>query len=677
MADSDQLAVEGSGLAAVVSPSGASGTVPEGSLDEALKMGYRLATPGEHNETRKQQEYGSSPLAAAGLGALSTLSGGATDLLGGMNQGPDNLGLTADSSIQEISNRNKGARAVGEFAGLLAPVGAGGLIAKAGEKVAGSLGGKAVGTIARGVTEGSLFGVGETVSHAGLSQDPLTAESVVGDLTRNVLMGGALGGIGGGLGELAGKAAGKAREGLEKMSADLGARAAEPGERAALETARRTELMRLEEAAKPERAGLVTELKSLRADQKPLREALSARIESAPEDVRSDLVRAERSLGGIVGNAKKLTREPEAALDAVSNYATHLQDALGPDAPDLGARMLDRVKGLQQRLEALAGGPKSPALEQIDSKLAEIAKPVEKKAGAMGSDLAKDLAKGVAGAGIYGAAHEVADNLNLPGAGMLSFILAGKLAGRVGDALSTKLAARAAEVGARISSAAARVTGAVEKAAPRSFALAGALSPHAFDALRSSVLEANANPQAAQQQVNAQLEGVRLRDPALADQLSQIQMRAIQHLAQVAPMSSAGPTLNSRADAGAVSQNEKDKFMRRVEVVVDPTSLLTHLEDGSITPSQVQTADAVYTELMTTLRQRVIEQLGTKEISPHRALALSILLGAPATASLRPENIAAAQARMSSEMARAGSSQSSGSAPKPEATTAAQRLAGR
>lgn len=674
MADEqEQLAVEGGGLVSVVSPSGAAGSVPEESLDEALKMGYRLARPEEHREQRLQQEYGDRPITAAGLGALSSVTFGASDpIMRGLAEasGPDN-------AISEISNRNQGARVVGELGGLLTPIGAAGALTKVGEKVAGAVGSKALGAVARGATEGSLLGVGQTISQVGLSEDPLTAESVAGDLARNVLFSGLAGGAGSGLGELVGRAAGKASKSFDELADNLATRAAAPGERAALQASREAEVSRLAEAAKPERAALVDELKALRGDQKPLREALSSTIASAPETVRGDLVRSERSLAGIVGNARKLTSQPEAALDAVANYGTHLKDALGVDPPRIAQQMLDRVEALRARLETLAGPPSSAALSDIDTKLTELAKAPAKLSTA--GELGRDVVKGVAGAAVFGAAHETADALDLPGAGMLSFLLAGKLAGKIGDALSGKLATRAAEVGARIASAAGAVAGAVERGAPRVIGRAAALAPQAFDAIRQSVLEASSNPQAAQQRINAQLDGIRLRDPALADQLGEIQMRAINHLAQVAPQALGdGPSIaGGKASSDVVSQLEKDRFLRRAEIVLDPTTLLSHLEDGTITPSQVQTGDAVYKELMSTLRTRILQNLKGQEIAPQRALALSILLGAPATAGLRPENIAAAQQRMAAEMAKASSPPRPGSSPKPEEPTAAQRLAGR
>jgi hypothetical protein len=656
--------ITGGGLVAVVSPGGVAGTVPEKDLQAAIDMGYKLEGVEGHRERRLEKEYGDRPLAAAGLGALSSVTFGGSDVvLGAMADGGD------ENVIREISGRNKGARMVGEVGGLLTGAGAAGLVTSAGKTAAKAAGGGAVRKAAvAGATEGGLLGVGQTVSHAGLSDDPLTAESVAGDLARNVLMGSGLGAGGGVLGNLLGKAAGKAREGLTRMSDDLAA-AVRPGEKALLQVERKAEVGRLTEALVPERRAAFDELGALRADQKPFREALASRFASAPETVRKDLLKAERSLAGVVGNPRKLAAEPERALDAISAYETHLKTVLGTEPHGLGQRMLDRVAETRTRLEKLAAGPSSPKLAELDGRLAEIAKAPAAKTAAGG------LVKEATQAAVFTGASVLADAVDLPGAGMLAFLLAGKIGGRLGEAVASKLTTRATEVGARIAGAAAKLMGVAERGAQTAIARAAVLGPEAFDALRDKAFEAAADPAAFEVSVDHQLDGVRLHDPVLADQLKQIQIRGAMHLAEVAPKAPGGPTLTDQE--GAVSPLAREAFLRRAEVVMDPTTLLDAVEDGTLTPQMVQTGDAVYTELMSTLRGRLLEQLQGGDVSPHRRLVLSILLGAPASPSMRPEHIAAAQARINQDMAAMARRPAPGGSPaKPEEPLRSQRYAG-
>jgi hypothetical protein len=672
-----EFPVSGGGVVAVVSPGGVSGTVPEDKLEVALKMGYRLEQPEEHTERRREATYAERPLEAAALGAASAVTAGGSDvILNAM------AGEGGDNAIREISARNRGARVVGELGGLLTGVGAAGAIMGAGRAAGKAAGGGLRGAAAAGATEGALIGVGHTVSNAGLSKDPLTAEAVAGDLARNVLLSSTLGGAGGALGNLVSRAASKAKDGFARLEDNL-ARAAAPGEKAALEAARKAELARLAEAAKPERAALAEELTVLRGDQKALREALKSRLGSAPEGVLGDLKVAERSLAGVVGNARKLAQQPERALDAVANYGTHLRAALGSEPPAIAGKILDRVEQLRMRLDAIKN-PSSGELTRVNERLAEIAKAGKAKTGLAG-EVAKGALDKAAGAVAFGAAAEVTNAIDVPGAGLLAFLLAGKLGPRLSNAVGGQLGARAADVGSRIARAAGRVAGVVEKGAPVITARAAAIAPEAFEDVRTAVLEAQADPVAFEKRIDAQLDGVRLHDPALADQLKQVQLRGAMHLAAVAPRAPGAPTL---ADStGKVSRLERDRFLRRVDVVLDPTSLLDSLEDGMLTPAQVETGDAVYVELMGMLRQRLVEQMAGREISPQRRLALSILLGAPATPSLRPENIAAAQARMNAEIASVARPPNRGSAPAPqqppgrqapaEQTLSSQRLAGK
>lgn len=664
------------GNVAVVSPAGSAGTVPADQLAAALRMGYRLEAPDEHRERRLQESYGDRPFTAAGLGALGALTFGGSDaILGGIGevQGGDN-------AIREIAGRNRGARAVGEIGGLLTGAGAAGLLTRAGEGAAKVTGGGLMGALASGAAQGGLVGAQQAVSEIALSEDPLTAESIAGTMFHHVLAGAALGGAGGGLGELVGRAAGRVRGVFARAAEGLDAKAASMTEIAALKTAHAAEFERLTTEATALRPQVMNDLRALRPDMKALREAMGARVRSASEEIQAGLQNAERSVGGIHGSPAALAtpKGARSALDTLASYRDNLAAVAGAEPTAAAAGMLFRVQGIEARIEQLAAPPTSLVLEDLAGKLAAAAKAVPE--GSAASELVKAGVKQGTSAAAYGAANAAGAALGLPGAGLIAHFLAGKMAGKVGDLMTGQIGIRSAEVGSRIASAASAVAGAVERGAVPAFARAAATIP-SFEATRDSLLTAAADPVGTRERIDANLDGVRARDPVLADQIAGIQTRAVEHLAAVMPRAAGGPTLGD--SSAHVSPMQRDRFMRRVEVVTDPTVLLAALESGTLTPTMLETADAVYGVLTATLRTRVIQSLEGREIPMERRLVLSMLLGAPVVSSLAPANVAAAQARMAQEVRNMAtpppSPQPSSPAnmPRPEDATGSQRYTGR
>lgn len=801
----DPSIAQGGGRVAMVRPDGEGVTIPIGRYYEALDKGYRPETWDEHEERRHEQIYGGRPFVAALEGLARGATFGLSDLIGA---------AIDPEHVREMKEHNKIASIVGEIpgtVGVLALTGVGPAVARA-------AGGGLLGSIAAGGVEGGMAGFGLGVSDVALSKDPLTAQAVAGVLFKHAMLGAAGGAALGGVGYYVGRAAHHVRVKLEGVATGLEQRAATAEtmlERAQLEAARDAELARVTGEMNATRPTLIEDLRALRPDMKAIRTQIPSL--ALDEARKNALIQAERSLAG---GMRKWAEDPTAALKTIQNYRSALEAAAGMAPPPPVAGMLERVSGIQGRLQALAQGPHSPVLDDIAGRLAELPplagpepitlrRGLQLENGAKGATAPTDEAvaalkkiqrpdrlyrgmtdtefeatvaqgKGVHSTGAWSLPHEgtnfaddiaiaegyanysfgrtnplltgkpnylvevkrsgsltkaldswrtagrdvglpqdqitrawrmdpvidpanfeasrvvmrqilpaplpapappglgeevlgkiagklgrqatsaaayagasaVGGALGIPGAGLIAHFVANEIGGHVGRLLSTHIRARAAEIGARILHATARLVSGTATVIERAALVhAGGMTPDAFDAVRDSVFEAAANPRVFQARLEPLLDGLRAQDPELARGVRDLNLLTAAHLAEVAPRALGSPTLADQS--GAVSELERLRFMRRVEVAVDPGKLLDHIEDGTLTPSMVQTADAIYGApggIMALLRERLLEALGGKKPPYVNRLIISMLLGAPATASLRPANVAAMQGRMSQEL---------------------------
>lgn len=87
------------------------------------------------------------------------------------------------------------------------------------------------------------------------------------------------------------------------------------------------------------------------------------------------------------------------------------------------------------------------------------------------------------------------------------------------------------------------------------------------------------------------------------------------------------------------------KFERYVQAVENPLSVLSDLENGSVTREQVEAIQVVYPNLYERIREKTMEKLVESEddVSYNRRVQLGILLNIPSDPSLLPQNIAGLQ----------------------------------
>jgi len=206
----------------VYNPQGELGTVPEGQLSSALRLGYRAATPEDLALEKTREEYGglSGQLGAATTGVLSGATFGLSDLA--LQELGAEEAIKAYRTLPELQT----ARTVGEVGGMIAPAlltgGTGvaarvaaatpaGLAARAGQAAAASVGARVgtgiVGTAARfaaqGATEAALQGIGQETTRLAIDNE-LSGERIGQIALAGLTSAGVGAGIGAGLGALGG-----------------------------------------------------------------------------------------------------------------------------------------------------------------------------------------------------------------------------------------------------------------------------------------------------------------------------------------------------------------------------------------------------------------------------------------------------------------------------------------
>jgi len=319
--------------------SGRAYDIPEEQLGQYTSTagGFHAETPDEQAARTAAEhqtaEYGGAAgtIAAAGAGALSTATGGLSDVA--------IAGLGGGHTLRALKEENPIASTLGSVAGGLIPGGFGGLAARAGSGIAEGLGGGILARAAGGAAEGALFGAGGGVSELALSQDPVTWENAASTLSSSMLFGGA---IGGGLG-LAGAAVERGLVGARKAIDARLTGAATDGQIAAvspdlltldapaLKAAREAEVTQLETAREPVKTNAVEELDEYRnanRDSHWMRAISDASGERDLKEAGASFVSADFGLRKLLDNRAYLADNPKAALRLLTQQQQALDEII-------------------------------------------------------------------------------------------------------------------------------------------------------------------------------------------------------------------------------------------------------------------------------------------------------------------------------------------------------------
>lgn len=373
----------------VVGPNGWTGTIPREGLEKAILQGYRPETQDESLERAKQAQYGNSPITAGLEGAARGASFGLSDFVL-----PSVLGVSSEG-LRERKERNATAATVGEVAGMVGPALLSGGASAAGEA------GAAAGRVAEGAlakyagggilsraaaragtaavqmgTEGALYGAGQGISDVALSQDPMSAEAIIGDLGHHILVGGGLGAVAGAGTSIAGTALGAAASKASKVIGRAASRMQgelEAGTQGMLSTtdpALRDEVMSM---SRPQ----------LEAAQKTETEAVQATRAQQGQAAAKDIERLYLDLKGRV-NALHAQMTDKSVTVGIQNAVNSLGDVLDDPAalaakPDVALRPLGRLgANIDKASSLLPEGALNDAQAADEATSATTASPIVK-----------------------------------------------------------------------------------------------------------------------------------------------------------------------------------------------------------------------------------------------------------------------------------------------------------
>lgn len=672
-------------------------------------------------EAANEERYGGigGKLQTAAEGVLRAGSFGITDALGDEDERRARAGRRA---------HNSGSALVGEIVGGAIPIGAGGLAAKAGRKVAGS-GGGAAAQIARsgvaGVTEGGIQAVGDTVSQVALSDRPLDLEHIAASLSSNVLYGGLAGGVAGTAAKGLERGLTRAKSALDDVAArPLGTLGGTPDDLARLDkkglkAAEKAELEAIEAARVPRRAEVADEIRAFRKELKEQKVWLATKDvpEVKADSIGKRTLKADKALDSLLDDPRALAESPQSALrqlriqeaaldDLVTKHGDTLRAKFANDtsgerlkALDNAAVALEKNRAIQAKIADLASKPQSARLQSIADATEALNAPKPQKGIA---DAAQDAAMGYALGELSGVQ------------GLGTLVAGARFAGPLLKKMkigSTENAARASKaVGAfldvtrKVQPAApvlaTKVLGAVrygeqqeerrktkrERAQEKPASLVQAFKARSAE-VRAAVAPAMDGSGAVQarpevrQRVAKQLSPIAAADPVLADRLETLAARRVEFLASKLPRRPDAFGIQVGPDKWQPSDMEMRTWARYVAAVEDPGAIVERLADGSVTPEDAETMRAVYPEMYADVQQQILEQLPVLRATlPYqRRLAFSVFSGVPVDPALDPQVLSRLQASFAMEQGTEGGTMAPraqpafGSVSKPEPTAAQQR----
>lgn len=679
----------------VSTPAGGIKTVKSSSLSQAEGLGYREATPQEAYEQELQEQYGDSPGTTFLEGVADTASFGAYSALqGGPNRG-----------VGERARRQPGIRTAGELVGGVLPIGAGAGILKAGKAIRGAVPG-AVGAITAGAAEGGLFAAGATLAESGLSDDPLTVERVMGNITTGMILGGT---VGGGLHVLS--KAGQAAKGLaQKML--------EPGQPAVRLSADEIEMaakraIDVAEMETPKGVDIANDFIALRETYRRQIPILKRMREMGlSEETAKVGMKVATAMGNLRNKPETLATSPRVALDTLQMHRTYMemvQKEAGnirlnlakagygplPNKPQGGARwrMLDELEGTYKANEELTNRIRQA--DALPKRVAEIEKAAEKKIREVEkAELidAREAAKPGLGTKVLQAlAFGVATKAAFPILGMGAPLVGGWAAKFVGKnaitSLGNKMGQAAEKTAVSMNKAMksfidpgkrlARTVPILASKALQASSYASEMEAEGYSSPRQSVgsqepiralykkraeelkSQVTLDPmtlqpvmkQQARKAVGDKLLGMRAISPGVADKAETIIARRVEFLASKLPK-------NPGIPGWEPSKTEIAKYARYQAVSEQPMLAMEAMASGQLLPEDVETLQVVYPELYRWLSNEILGGLvkagGVKKFPIWKRLMMSMFTGKPLEPSLQPNVLAVLQGQFIEEPNTAG-----------------------
>lgn len=677
----------------MIDPDGFTHSVDEENVPYALSQEWRPETKSEGltatDQKRRTERFEGTggTIAAAGLGILRSVTGGASDVAARA------LGVEAD--VRDIGEAHPTATLAGEVGGYFTP-GVGGAIGKLGGRLA--KGGAGIGVVGRaaagGVVEGGLAGLQQGVSELALSEEPVDIERAASVLSSNFVLGGAIGGGAGALGKSAELGLARGKKALERatargvqaegIAADLATLDAK-----GLRGAKQAELDAIEAGRVGQRSQLADDIGAHRQamrDEKLLlvtKDAKDAEIRS----LAARSAKADKALRGLLDNPIALAEKPQQALSALQRQQSALEGILAK-ADDIkasfasdktGERLaalekvsgsLERNKALQQRLGDLAAAPTSTRLSQIADAQDLLA------TGGKPQSTAEKMLAGT----LFGLGAGAVGSSGLPGSEYVAPLAGAAAAGMVGGRVLGRVGKAAGAVQERAALAVGKILNAAQKVTPAAPILATKIltnirydvdsdeSPplkrgaHLADAFKKRSGEVlghvttgpdgkHVTTMKARQKIAASLAPVAAYQPLLADKMETQIARGVEYLANAIPKRPDLAGMQMGPDRWRPSDMEMRSWARKAAAVADPAGVFERAAAGSVSPEDAEVLAEVYPEMLADFKRQVVEQLPSlrKNLPFNRRLALSILTGVAVDPALDPRILRVLQAQYVNE----------------------------
>lgn len=437
---------------------------------------------------------------------------------------------------------------------------------------------------------------------------------------------------------------------------------------------------------------------------------------------------ADKALDRVLRDPKTLAEQPRRALSALRQQENALERMIAKGdelrasfagdksgerlaALELAPAALERNRALQARIIAVTGDAQSPRLTAIQEMADALASGGKAPEVGIGQQMLGGTAFGMT-AGVVGAVPVIGPVLAPFVGAAASSVVTGRIAGKVSQAVAAVAdrTSRAIDKILDVSAKARPVTRAIPVVATRVLARArygpGEAEPEApkgkqpkperlaelykkrSEEIRSlTTVGPDGVPlmrREARARVAAQLTGLGLISPLLADQIETLAARRVEFLAGRLPRRPDLAALPTGPDRWQPSDMQMRTWARYVAGVEDPGAIEERLADGSITPEDAEVMREVYPERMEALKAEIVSRLPTlqRQLPYHRRLALSIFSGVPVDPAMNPQILRVLQASFANEPGSVGgtmapqASPAFGSVRSQEKPTPAQQRAG-
>lgn len=328
----------------------------------------------------------------------------------------------------------------------------------------------------------------------------------------------------------------------------------------------------------------------------------------------------------------------EALKSVRRSFEDEIENAAGKATKEMGGTVLEEYKDAKQAYREL-----SVAKKMVDNARLQIAN--------------RAISPSDYGTGLAVMAVSLAHG-NLPGMAMgLASTVGHKLLRERGNATAAVVLDKLSALGGiqravsaldrEIDRGVVRAAGNSERALPRLKQAAAGL-PESYEAKRAAIIRAASQAEEHGADIERAIAPVAEHAPLTARSFQSAALRATVYLAKALPQHPVGQSMAPRLDEQyEPSDAEKSELVRKFDAINDPPSVLAHIDDGTITPDEVEALEqGAPPGLLPEMREKLKEELqGLKHDIPYdRKLAIETFMGEPFDYTMTPEMVRTYQA---------------------------------